>query len=116
MNFNTIPHLEVWVWHTIRESSHANPDSFQHTITGKLVHNKRWLNVTGLLVGVGDQAADKVRLTAVESGHELSKRDKIDRGDSFATTTLLLLLSFILWCSCWLARVISPQVFKKLAC
>ena len=40
-------------------------------------------------MGVGDKATDKVWLTAVQSGHELTKRDKIDRRDCFAAASLL---------------------------
>ena len=68
-----ISHLEVWIWHAVRETSHTDSDAFQDTITGKLVHNQWGLNITGLLVVVWYKATDKVRLTTVKCGHELSK-------------------------------------------
>merc|ERR1719334_2389167 len=74
----SISHLEVWIQHTIGESSHADPDSFQHTITSQLVHNQGGLNFSWLLVGVGYKATDKVGLTTVEGSHEFSKGDKVD--------------------------------------
>ena len=61
------------------------------------------------------KATDKVRFTVVEGGHELTKRNKVDRGDSLATTTFLLLLSLILRSSCWLTRVVPPEMDKKLS-
>jgi len=77
------------------------------------VHDEWGLNLSGLLVGVGHKATDKVRVAIVEGGHELSQRDKVDRGDSLATTSLLLLLAFILGSSCWLSRMIGPKVNQE---
>merc|ERR1719334_1724854 len=74
----SISHLEVWIQHTIGESSHADPDSFQDTITSQLVHDQGGLNFSGLLVGVGYKATDKVGLTTVQGSHEFSKGDKVD--------------------------------------
>merc|ERR1711971_1160309 len=110
----SISHLVVRIEHPIRESTHADPDTLEHTITGQLVHDKRRLNLSRLFVGVGHKATDKVRSTIVEGGHQLSKRHKVDRGDSLATASLLLLLAFILGSSGGLSRVISPQKNKKL--
>merc|ERR1719312_2455627 len=74
----SVAHLEVGIQHAVWESTHANPNAFKHTITGKLVHDQWRLNFSGLLVGVRYKATDKVRLARVESGHELSKGDKVD--------------------------------------
>merc|ERR1719282_32764 len=71
------------------------------------------LNLSWLLVSVGHKATDKVRLARVEGGHQLSKRDQVDRGDSLATTSLLLLLTLFLGSSCRLSRMIRPQFNKK---
>merc|ERR1719323_705788 len=57
----------------------------------------------------------KVRLARVKSGHELTKRDEVDRGHSLATTSLLLLLTLILLHLSRLARVISPEQNQELA-
>merc|ERR1719392_294266 len=94
---------------------HTNSDTLQHTITSELVHDKLWLNLSRLLVSVGHKATDKVRSTIVESGHELVKGNKVDRGDSLATTSLLLLLTLILGSSCWLSGMVSPEEDKKWA-
>merc|ERR1719515_589903 len=110
----SIPHLVVRVQHPVGESSHADPDTLEHTITGQLVHNERRLNLSGLLVGVGHKATDKVRSTIVEGGHQLSKRHEVDRGDGLAAASLLLLLALVLGSSGGLSRVISPQKNKKL--
>ena len=72
------------------------------------------LNLSWLLVSVGHKATDKVRLARVKGGHQLSKRDKVDRGDSLATTSLLLLLTLIFLDFSWLSRVISPKKNKEL--
>merc|ERR1719297_681614 len=109
----SVSHLVVWVQHSVGESSHTDSDSLQHTITGELVHDQRRLNISGLLVSVGHKATDKVRLTRVKGGHQLSKRDKVDRGDSLATSSLLLLLTFFLGSSSWLSRMISPELNKE---
>merc|ERR1719323_1543218 len=57
----------------------------------------------------------KVRLARVKSGHELTKRDEVDRGHSLATTSLLLLLTLVLLHLSRLARVISPEQNQELA-
>merc|ERR1719500_1985967 len=108
-----ISHLVVRIEHPIRESTHADPDTLEHTITGQLVHDKRRLNLSGLLVGVGHKATDKVRSTVVQGGHQLSKRDEVDRGHSLAAASLLLLLAIVLGSSGGLSRVVSPQHVKK---
>merc|ERR1711963_73610 len=105
----SVSHLEVRVKHSVGETSHTDSDSLQHTITGELVHDKMRLNISGLLVGVWHKATDKVRLARVKGGHQLSKRDKIDRGDSLATTSLLLLLGLILLDLSWLSRMVFPE-------
>merc|ERR1719500_341877 len=108
-----ISHLVVRIEHPIRESTHADPDTLEHTITGQLVHDKRRLNLSGLLVGVGHKATDKVRSTVVQGGHQLSKRDEVDRGHSLAAASLLLLLAIVLGSSGGLSRVVSPQHVQK---
>merc|ERR1719367_38409 len=105
----SISHLVVRIEHPIRESTHTDSDSLQHTITGELVHDKWGFNISGLLVGVWHKATDKVRSTIVEGGHQLIERDQIDRGDSLATTSLLLLLGLILLDLSWLSRMVFPE-------
>merc|ERR1711963_770833 len=109
-----VSHLEVRIKHSVGETSHTDSDSLQHTITGELVHNKMRLNLSGLLVSVGHKTTNKVRLARVEGGHELSKRDQVDRGDSLATTSLLLLLSLVLLDLSGLSRMVSPEENQEL--
>merc|ERR1719412_645392 len=111
----SIPHLVVRIEHTVRESAHANPDALQHTVTGQLVHDQRRLHISGLLVGVGHKAADKVGSAVVEGGHQLSQRDEVDRGHGLATASLLLLLAIILGGSSGLSGVVSPEENQELA-
>merc|ERR1719192_591458 len=111
----SVSHLVVGIEHTVRESAHADPDALQHTVTGQLVHDQRRLHVSGLLVGVGHKATDKVRSTVVQSVHQLSQRDEVDRGHSLATASLLLLLTLLLGSGGRLARVIFPQQDQELA-
>merc|ERR1712012_1462220 len=104
----SISHLEVRVEHSVGETSHTDSDSLQHTITSQLVHDQMRLNLSRLLVSVGHKTTHKVRLARVKSGHELTKRDEVDRGHSLATASLLLLALILLHLS-GLARVISPE-------
>merc|ERR1711963_258227 len=105
----SISHLEVRVKHSVGETSHTDSDSLQHTITGELVHDKMRLNLSWLLVSVGHKTTDKVRLARVKGGHQLSKRDQVDRGDSLATTSLLLLLTLS-----GLSRMVGPEEDQEL--
>merc|ERR1719277_695359 len=109
----SISHLVVRIEHPIWESTHTDSDSLQHTITGELVHDKWRFNISWLLVSVGHKATDKVRSTIVEGGHQLTKRDKVDRGDSLATASLLLLLALILLDLSWLSRMVFPEKDKQ---
>merc|ERR1719443_268373 len=109
----SISHLVVRIKHPVWESTHTNSDSLQHTITGELVHDQWRLNISWLLVSVGHKTTDKVRSTIVEGGHQLSQGDKIDRGDSLATTSLLFLLALLLLGLSWLSRMIFPEEDKQ---
>merc|ERR1719412_1450515 len=111
----SISHLVVGIEHTVRESTHADPDTLQHTVTGQLVHNQRRLHISGLLVGVGHKAADKVGSAVVEGGHQLSQRDEVERGHGLATASLLLLLAVILGGSSGLSGVVSPEQNQEFA-
>merc|ERR1719150_824487 len=111
----SISQLVVRVQHPVGESSHADPDALQHTVTGQLVHDQRRLNLSGLLVGVGHKATDKVGSAVVEGGHQLSQRDEVDRGHGLATASLLLLLAIILGGSSGLSGVVSPEENQEFA-
>merc|ERR1719516_35705 len=86
-----VPHLEVGVEHPVGESSHADPDALEHTVTGQLVHDQRGLHLSGLLVGVGHQATHEVGLAGVQGRHQLHQGHQVHRGDGLAATLLLLL-------------------------
>merc|ERR550532_1874913 len=108
-----VSHLEVGVKHSVRETSHTDPDTLQHTVTGQLVHDQVGLNISGLLVGVGHKATDEVGLARVKGGHQLSQGDQVDGGHSLAAASLLLLLALILGGGGGLAGVVSPQVDQQ---
>merc|ERR1719367_845938 len=109
----SISHLVVRIKHPVWESTHTNSDSFQHTITGELVHDQWRLNISWLLVSVGHKTTDKVRSTIVEGGQQLSQGDKVDRGDSLATASLLLLLALVLFGLGWLSWMVFPEEDKQ---
>ena len=92
----------------VGESTHADPDAFEHAVASELVHDERGLHLAGLLVGVGDETADEVRFAVVESLHQRDQGDKVDRGDGFSSR-LLLLLPFFLGGGSWLAWVMTAM-------
>ena len=92
----------------VGESTHADPDSLEHTVASQLVHDEWGLHLAGLLVGVGHKATHKVGLAGIESGHQLNQGDEVDRGDSLAAT-LLLLLAVVLGGCCGLAGMVWTQ-------
>ena len=93
-------------WAPVGESTHADPDSLEHTVAGELVHDEGGLHLAGLLVGVGDETADEVRFAVVESLHQRDQGDKVDGGNGFSSG-LLLLLPFFLGGGRWLAWVLT---------
>merc|ERR1719150_1134942 len=110
----SVSQLVVRVQHPVGESSLADPDALQHTVTGQLVHDQRRLNLSRLLVGVGHKATDEVGLARVEGGHQLTQRDEVDRGHGLATASLLLLLTLILGGRGRLSGVVSPEEDQQL--
>ena len=94
------------IWNPVWKSSHTDSDALQDAVACELVHDQRRLHVPRLLVGVGHEAADKVRLTAVEGGHQLPQGHQVDRGHGLPAPRLLLLLAVLLGNSCGLPWVI----------
>ena len=46
----------------VGEPTHADPDAFEHAVASELVHDERWLHPAGLLVRVGHDAPDEVKM------------------------------------------------------
>ena len=69
------------------------------------------LNTSGNLVGVGDNTTNEVRLSLVESGHQVIKLTLEVRRDSFSTSLLLYVL--IHWWVYRLSRVVSKAGNSK---
>ena len=46
----------------VGESTHADPDAFEHAVASKLVHDERGLHPAWLLVRVGHDAPDEVKM------------------------------------------------------
>ena len=88
---DVVSSFELRIQHLIWETGTANCNAGQHTITLILVHHKlrfntcigkfnflQWLKcvtvvTSGLLVSVGDNTTDEVRLSLVEGGHQVIK-------------------------------------------
>ena len=105
--------LEIWEEDPVGEASHADPDALQHTVAGELVHDEWRLHPARLLVVVGDDAADKVGLGAVERGHQSGQVCQEDPGHRLPASTFLL-LSFLLLGWVGLTGVVTPQVDQQL--
>lgn len=66
-----LPLPELVVEEAVGESFAADPDALQHTIAPQLVENKVGVDDASSLHLVGDDAADKVRVSASEGGHQV---------------------------------------------
>ena len=61
---------EVRVKDSIGKTPHANPDTLQHTIASKLVHDERGFNFKRLLVSVWYNASDEMWLSCMKGCHQ----------------------------------------------
>ena len=52
-----VPCFEVGVDHPVWESFPADPDAFEDSVAGQLMHYQDRVNLSGLLVGIGNHAA-----------------------------------------------------------
>merc|ERR1719481_436344 len=104
---DVVSSFEFRIQHLIWEAGAANCNAGQHTIALILVHHKIRLNTSRLLMSVGDNTTDEVRLSLVESGHQVIKLALEERRYSLAATLLLPVL--VLWSLKRLARVISKR-------
>ena len=103
----------------VGESTHADPDAFEHAVASELVHDERGLHPAGLLVRVGHDAPDEVkmlmlimmmmmmmmmtmmmmmhdapdevRLCRVQRVHQGGELHQVDRGHRLPSAALLLL-------------------------
>jgi hypothetical protein len=53
-----LPGLEVRVYHPVWESLSADPDAFKDAVASQLVHDQGGINLTSLLVRVGNHASE----------------------------------------------------------
>merc|ERR1712142_465000 len=94
---NGITGQEIRVRHLVRQTQHANTDTLQHSVAVELVHDEGRVGVTGLFDLVGNDAADEVRGSRVQVGHQLHQRLAMGRRNRHHRGTLFL-LSGILFC------------------
>ena len=66
-----LPLFEICIQNPVGEALPADPDAFQHTITAQLVHHQRVLHGPRSLALIGDEAANKVRVSRPQVGHQL---------------------------------------------
>ena len=50
--------MTIMIVKPVGESTHADPDAFEHAVASELVHDERGLHPAGLLVRVGHDAPD----------------------------------------------------------
>ena len=58
--------IQYFVQWGIWETKNTNPNPLQHAAAGQLVEHQGWLNLTGLLVPVGDDTAGQVGLGCMQ--------------------------------------------------
>merc|ERR1719320_260040 len=78
------------MWDLVGQTQHTNTDTLEHTVAVKLVHDKRSIDVSGLLDLVGDDATHEVRMSGVQVGHQLHQGLSVGGGDGHHGCTLLL--------------------------
>merc|ERR1719334_458370 len=82
---------EIGVGHLVGQTQHANTDTFQYSVAVKLVHDKRSVDVTGLLDLVGNDATHEVRVSRVQGSHQLKQGLSVGSGNGGHGGALLLL-------------------------
>merc|ERR1719315_538676 len=81
---------EIGVGNLVGQTQHANTDALEHAVAVELMHDKRSVDVTGLLDLVGDDATDEMRVSRVQVGHQLHQRLPVGSGNGHHGSTLLL--------------------------
>merc|ERR1719427_2229852 len=87
---------EIRVGDLVGQTQHANTDALQHAVAVELVHDERSVDVSRLLDLVGDDAADEVRGSRVQVGHQLHQRLSVSSRDGHHGGALLLLAGVLL--------------------
>ena len=97
--------MTVVIVKPVGEPTHADPDAFEHAVASELVHDERGLHPARLLVRVGHDAPDEVkmmmmmmhdapdevRLCRVQRVHQGGELHQVDRGHRLPSAALLLL-------------------------
>merc|ERR1719193_200291 len=81
---------EVSVGNLVRQAQHTDTDTLKHAVAIELVHDKRSVDVSGLLDLVGDDATHEVRMSRVQVSHQLHQGLSVRGGDGHHGGTLLL--------------------------
>merc|ERR1719150_1756189 len=76
---DVITFLEFRVENLVGESSPANGNTSQHTVTLVLMHDKTRLNTSGDLVSVGDNTTDEGRISSIQGLHQVIKLGLVER-------------------------------------
>lgn len=63
LGYFLVPLFEITIKDSVGETLPADPDTFQHTITAKLMHNKGVVHCTRSLGLIGNDAAYKVGMS-----------------------------------------------------
>lgn len=109
-----LPQLEVGVHHSVRETLTTDTDTFKYTVTGQLVHHQVSVDKTGLLQFVGNDTTDEVRLSRLQSVHQVVQLFLVGRGDSGETSTLLTTSTLSITTTAGLSGVISEDLNDQL--
>ena len=91
--------------HPVGETPHADPDALEDPVAGELVEHQAGLHLARLLVGVGDDAADKVGLGGVQGAHQGVQLRVVKGGDGLAAAPLFLLALLVV-------RVLLPALAR----
>lgn len=65
------PLTEVGIHHTVGETLPADTNTFKHTVTSELVHDKMGVDDTRLLHLIGDDTTNEMGMSRMQGGHQL---------------------------------------------
>jgi len=95
---------ESGIFETVRETHARDLDTFEHTVAAELIKDDVVINGSGLLLVVGDNAADEVGVSATESSHQVVELLSILSGDGDESGTLATLTGGIAGSNITLSR------------